>query len=121
MVLIGDTTDPFAVEAVRATMGSIFYVPPVRMSRADFLKWRDKWTGSLIRTHLKGTIDYRKIEYKGPVMLLMGTEQSGLPDEMAEACSQLVRIPQAGKADSLNLAVATAVMLFEIKRETLEL
>lgn len=121
VVLIGDTTDPFAVEAVRATMGSIFHVPLARMSRPDFLKWRPKWAGPMIGTHLKGAIDYRKAEYTGPVFLLMGTEQSGLGAEMADACSQLVRIPQAGKADSLNLAVATAVMLFEIRRDTLEL
>ena len=121
VVLIGDTTDPFAVEAVRATMGSIFHVPLVRMSRAEFLKWRGKWPGAVVGTHLKGETDYRKADYSRPVMLLMGTEQSGLPEEMAAACSQLVRIPQAGKADSLNLAVATAVMLFEIKRDALEL
>ncbi|PTW62532.1 TrmH family RNA methyltransferase [Breoghania corrubedonensis] len=121
VVLIGDTTDPFAVEAVRATMGSIFYVPLVRMSRPEFLKWRTRWPGVVVGTHLKGETDYRKADYSGPVLLLMGTEQSGLPEEMADACSQLVRIPQAGKADSLNLAVATAVMLFEIKRKTLEL
>ncbi|WP_321335295.1 RNA methyltransferase [Breoghania sp.] len=121
VVLIGDTTDPFAVEAVRATMGSIFYVPLVRMSRTDFLKWRKGWPGKVFGTHLKGSVDYRKPNYSGPTLLLMGTEQSGLPEQMVEACTQLVRIPQAGKADSLNLAVATAVMLYEIKRNVLEL
>jgi TrmH family RNA methyltransferase len=54
-------------------------------------------------------------------LLLMGNEQQGLPDDLASACSHLVKIPMRGQADSLNLAVATAVMLFEIARPVLEL
>ena len=72
-------------------------------------------------THLKGSSDYRTIDYRRPALLLMGNEQSGLPQEMAGACSALARIPQAGQADSLNLAVATAVMLYEIRRGDLSL
>ncbi len=73
-------------------------------------------------THLKGSVDYRTVDYKkGPVLLLMGNEQQGLPDQLAESCDTLVRIPQAGRADSLNLAVATGVMLYEIRREALPL
>ena len=56
-----------------------------------------------------------------PVLLLMGNEQQGLPDELAAACDRLLRIPQAGRADSLNLAVATGVMLFEVRRAALKL
>ena len=51
--------------------------------------------------------------------LLMGNEQSGLPDDMAELCDHLVKIPMAGAADSLNLAVSTAVMLYEVRRKAL--
>ncbi|AXS39194.1 RNA methyltransferase [Breoghania sp. L-A4] len=121
IILIGDTTDPFAVEAVRATMGSIFHMPIARMTRETFLKWRKSWPGAVIGTHLEGSIDYRKAAYTDPTLLLMGTEQSGLPEEMTAACTQLVRIPQAGQADSLNLAVATGVMLYEIRRDKLVL
>ena len=49
----------------------------------------------------------------------MGNEQSGLPETMVESCTDLVKIPQQGKADSLNLAIATGVMLFEIQRDVL--
>jgi TrmH family RNA methyltransferase len=55
------------------------------------------------------------------VLLVMGNEQTGLSDPLARACDQLVRIPMAGRADSLNLAVATAVMLYEIRRDQLTL
>lgn len=121
VILVGETTDPFSVETVRATMGSLFHVPLARMTRAAFRERAATWTGTVAGTHLKGSTDYRKIAYKGPVILLMGNEQAGLPDEMAEACNAIARIPQAGQADSLNLAVATAVMLYEIRRDALDL
>lgn len=121
LLLVGETTDPFAVEAVRATMGSIFHVPMTRMSREAFRALAKKWPGTIVGTHLKGSTDYRTIPYARPTLLLMGNEQAGLPDEMAEACTHLARIPQVGQADSLNLAVATAVMLYEIRRDDLSL
>ena len=122
VVLIGETTDPFAVETVRATMGSIFAVPVVKSTAEAFLAWRKDFKGLVAGTHLKGAVDYRSVDYAGrPVFLLMGNEQQGLPDMLTEACDRLLRIPQAGRADSLNLAVATGVMLFEIRRGALKL
>jgi TrmH family RNA methyltransferase len=121
VILIGETVDPFSTEAVRATMGSIFAVPPVRATRADFADLASRWPGTVVGTHLSATTDYRTADYRGPVLLLMGTEQSGLTEEVAKTATLLVKIPMAGKADSLNLAVATAVMLFEIRRGALRL
>jgi TrmH family RNA methyltransferase len=121
VILVGDTTDPYSLEAVRASMGSIFAVPLARASAADFLDWRNGIDGMVVGTHLKGAIDYRKVDYEpGPVVLLMGNEQQGLPDDLAEVCDKLVLIPQAGRADSLNLSVATGVMLFEVRRKALK-
>ncbi len=122
VILVGDTTDPFSTETVRATMGSIFAVPVARTTTDRFLAWRAGWPGLVVGTHLKGAVDYREIGYAGkPVLLLMGNEQQGLPEELAGCCDALARIPQAGRADSLNLAVATGVMLFEIRRGALTL
>ncbi len=122
IILIGDTTDPFSLETVRATMGSLFAVPLARATEAEFLSWRKGFSGLIVGTHLKGAVDYRTIPYKGkPVILLMGNEQQGLPDTLASTCDKLARIPQEGRADSLNLAIATGVMLFEIRREALTL
>ena len=121
VILIGETTDPFSMEAVRASMGSIFNVPVFKTSEPDFLSFRTGFKGLLAGTHLKGSADYRSVDYRGsPVVLLMGNEQAGLPDSLAGACDRLIRIPQAGKADSLNLAVATGVALFEIRRHALK-
>ncbi len=119
VILVGDTVDPFGVEAVRATMGSIFHVGLVRMTADEFLAWRRTWPGLVVGTHLDGAADYREVAYDGAVLLVMGNEQAGLSAPLAAACDALVRIPQAGRADSLNLAVATAVMLFEIQRRHL--
>lgn len=122
VILIGDTVDPFSMETVRATMGSVFAVPLVRATEEQFLAWRRGIPALVCGTHLKGAVDYRRVDYgTGPVLLLMGAEQSGLSEPLAAACDRLVRIPQAGRADSLNLAVSTGIMLYEIRRKALVL
>ena len=122
VILVGDCTDPFSMETVRATMGSMFALPLVKASPTDFLKWKKSVDARLVATHLAGAVDYRTIDYRSkPVILMMGNEQSGLPDELAGAADKLARIPQVGMADSLNLAVATGVMLFEVRRHLLSL
>jgi TrmH family RNA methyltransferase len=122
VILVGESTDPFSMETVRATMGSVFAVPLVKASPADFLAWKKTAGVQVVATHLAGAVDYRTIDYKKkPVVLLMGNEQSGLPEELAREADALARIPQAGRADSLNLAIATGVMLFEARRHLLTL
>jgi RNA methyltransferase, TrmH family len=122
VILVGEATDPFSMETVRATMGSVFAVPLVKANVADFLAWKKGAGVEVVATHLAGAVDYRTIDYrKKPVVLLMGNEQSGLPEELAREADALARIPQAGRADSLNLAIATGVMLFEARRHLLTL
>jgi len=122
VILVGETTDPFSLETVRATMGSVFAVPVTRASPEDFIAWKKTAGVSVVATHLAGSVDYRTIDYKKkPVVILMGNEQSGLPDQLASQADALARIPQQGLADSLNLAVASAVMLFEARRHLLSL
>ncbi|MBV2186031.1 MAG: RNA methyltransferase [Rhizobium sp.] len=122
VILVGDCTDPFSMETVRATMGSLFAVPLVKTTPAEFLRWKKDSRARLVATHLAGAVDYRTIDYRSkPVVLMMGNEQSGLPDDLAGAADALARIPQVGRADSLNLAVATGVMLFEVRRHLLTL
>lgn len=120
VLLVGDCVDPFALETVRATMGSIFAVPLVKTTPDAFLAWRKDFRGVVAGTHLKGAVDYRSVDFAGkPVVLLMGNESQGLPEPLAERCDVLLRIPQAGRADSLNLAVATGIMLYEVRRSAL--
>ena len=121
VILVGNCVDPFSREGIRATMGSIFAVPLVRMTREAFLDWRAKWPGSVTGTHLTAREDVRAVKLKGPVLLLMGSEGPGLSAELTAACTALVKIPMAGRFDSLNLAVATGIALFELRRAELKI
>jgi len=112
VILIDDCVDPFSVEAVRATMGSVFAVSICRATRADFLAWRARWPGSVVGTRLDATHDYRGAPYRTPSLILMGNEQAGLTDDLAVACDLTVKIPMRGRADSLNLAIATGIMVY---------
>ncbi|WP_420391401.1 TrmH family RNA methyltransferase [Acuticoccus sp.] len=119
VVLVGASADPFGVEAVRATMGSIFHVPLARTDAAGFEAYAARFDGAVVGTHLAASLDVRDLEPREPQLLVMGTEQSGLSDRLAAACTSLVRIPMAGRADSYNLAVATALALYELRRPLL--
>lgn len=122
VMLLGTCTDLWAPECVRATMGSVFHVPVVKASVADFIAWKAQTPGVLLGTHLKGAMDYRQAPKPAagePLFLAMGTEQSGLTDALAEACDARMKIAMAGGAESLNLGIATAVMLYELRRELL--
>jgi len=114
LILIDDCVDPFSVEAVRASMGALFTVPVARSSWGDFLVWLRKGPGQLVGLSLDTEHDYRAPLYAAPTFLLTGNEAQGMPGFMAEACDLLVKIPMLGKADSLNAAIATAVMAYEV-------
>ena len=112
VILVGQSCDPYSGDCVRATTGSIFGVPLVRMETEAFIALCKTWRGDVVGTHLKGTEDFRR-NYKSPTLLVMGSERRGLSEELAAACSSLVRIPMPGGAESLNVATATALMLYE--------
>ena len=112
VVLIGQACDPWGPDCVRATTGSIFGIPLVRLTLSDFLDLCRAWPGETVGTHLQATESFRR-SYKPPTLLVMGSEGRGLSDAAARACSTLVRIPMQGKAESLNVAIATGLMLFE--------
>ena len=112
VILIGETCDPYSVEAVRATMGSIFAVPIARASTDEFLAWRSAWPGRVVGTLLTASEDFRHAAYDRPSLILLGNEQAGLSARLADACDVAVKIPMHGRADSLNLAAAAAVMIY---------
>jgi TrmH family RNA methyltransferase len=115
LILIDDCADPFSVEAVRASMGAIFTQQIAAARWEEFQPWLRKGPGQLAGTSLKATRDYLEAEYQQPCFLLIGNEQQGLPAAYEAECDLLVKIPMAGRADSLNAAVAAAVMAFAIR------
>lgn len=114
LILVDDCVDPFSVEAVRASMGALFTQRIARARWAEFLAWLRTGPGQLVGTSLNTTNDYQAVRYQPPTFILAGNESQGLPVDYEAACDLLVKIPMLGKADSLNVAVATAVMAYEV-------
>ena len=115
LIMIDDCADPFSVEAVRASMGALFTQQVATARWPEFISWLRGGEGQLVGTSLKATQDYLEAGYRQPCFLLIGNEQQGLPADYEAECDLLVKIPMAGRADSLNAAMATAVMAFAIK------
>jgi len=115
LILIDDCADPYSVEAVRASMGAIFTQQVATARWPEFVAWLRAGEAQLVGTSLKATHDYLEAEYRRPCFLLIGNEQQGLPADYEAECDLLVKIPMAGRADSLNAAMAAAVMAFAIK------
>ena len=114
LILVDDSVDPFSVEAVRASMGALFTQEIASARWDEFIAWLRGGNGQLVGTSLKASNDYLEARYERPCFLLIGNEQQGLPEEYERECDLLVKIPMAGRADSLNAAMATAVMAFSI-------
>jgi TrmH family RNA methyltransferase len=115
LILIDDCADPFSVEAVRASMGAVFTQQVATARWPEFVAWLRDGDGQLVGTSLKANQDYLDAQYRPPCFLLIGNEQQGLPPDYEDECDSLVKIPMAGRADSLNAAMAAAVMAFAIK------
>jgi TrmH family RNA methyltransferase len=115
LILVDDCADAFSVEAVRASMGAIFTQEIAAARWPEFLSWLRGGAGQLVGTSLKAKQDYLEAQYKQPCFLLIGNEQQGLPADYEAECDVLVKIPMAGRADSLNAAIAAAVMAFAIR------
>lgn len=116
VILVGQTCDPFSVEAVRATMGSLFAIPMAEASFEEFNAWRKGAGARMIAASMRGTHAHDKANYGERSVVLMGNEQAGLPVEVEGQCDELVRIPMMGAADSLNLAQAASLMIYEVWR-----
>jgi TrmH family RNA methyltransferase len=114
LILVDDCVDPFSVEAVRASMGALFTQRVATATWAEFLPWLRSGPGQLIGTSLKAELDYQEPRYAPPAFILVGNEAQGLPEAYETECDLLVKMPMLGKADSLNAAVATAVMAYEV-------
>ena len=115
LILIDESADAFSVEAVRASMGAVFTQDIATARWPEFIQWLRTGEGQLVGTSLKATHDYLDTDYRRPCFLLIGNEQQGLPGDYEAECDLLVKIPMAGRADSLNAAIAAAVMAFAIR------
>ncbi len=114
LILLDDSADPFSVEAVRASMGAVF-TQKIAVARWDeFLPWLRSGAGQLVAASLRDALPYREAPYEAPCFILVGNESRGLPEEYEAACDLRVTMPMKGRADSLNAAVAGAVLAYEV-------
>jgi RNA methyltransferase, TrmH family len=114
VILLGNTTDPYDPVGVRASMGAIFSQRMARASFAEFSAWCQRHQLTVVGTSPAAARDYQAVTYQRPLVLLMGSEPRGLSREQQSLCDLVVNIPMVGWSDSLNLAVATGLMLYEV-------
>ncbi|NJP04303.1 MAG: RNA methyltransferase [Chloroflexaceae bacterium] len=114
VLLLNQATDPYDPGAIRASMGALFTQHLVRTDLQHFTRWQVMQQALLVGTSGDARQDYQAVSYRSPVLLWMGSEREGLSPEEQALCDVVVSIPMVGRVDSLNLAVATSVMLYEI-------
>lgn len=114
VILLGSGADPYDPTALRASMGAVFSQRLVRATLADLARWKTPHSVAIIGASGEAAAEYRSMTYPRPLVLLMGSERQGLTPEEQAICDLMVKIPMVGRSDSLNLAVATAVLLYEV-------
>ena len=109
LCLSSGCADPTGAKALRASMGAVFRVPTGEFGEAP---------GRRVGLVAHGGLPLAEIDLSGPICFVLGAERGGLPDEVAAECDELATIPLAASAESLNVAVAGAIALYELKRRT---
>jgi len=123
VAVTGHAADPYDPRCVRASTGSVFAVPVVRVpSYRDLVDRVDRVDRAgpqpvVVGTDESGTVDVRDVDLTGPVLLLVGNETSGMSAAWRERCDVMARIPMSGTASSLNAATAGSLVLYEAMRQ----
>jgi RNA methyltransferase, TrmH family len=112
ILLIGQCCDPFNPEVIRASMGSFSAVNIIPMTQNEFLSWQQSNQLALLGTDVVNATDYRQTDFSNAV-LVMGNEQKGLSPSLKSQCTGRVHIPMPGGTESLNLSIATGLLLYQ--------
>ena len=116
-ILLSEAIDPYDPTCVRASMAALLSTRIARAKPAQFLRWKKRHGCLLVGTSPAATRSYDALPYPTPTVLLMGGERKGLSDIQQERCDAMVKLPMRGKSDSLNLSIATGIMLYEVLRQ----
>ncbi|GMU39163.1 MAG: hypothetical protein AMXMBFR23_00290 [Chloroflexota bacterium] len=114
VILLDHTADPYDPVAMRASTGAVFTTRLIRATFDQFIDWARAQEVIVIGTAGDAADDYRTADYGERTVILMGSERAGLPPERQRQCDRMVSIPMLGRVDSLNLAVATGLVLYEV-------
>jgi len=112
LILIDAAVDPYHPACIRASMGALFWHPVATATFDEFAAWARRHGYRIVGTSARGAVDYRQADYTRPLVLMMGSEREGLSEAQKAICHQLARMPMQGRVSSLNLSVATGVMLY---------
>ncbi len=119
VVLVGQATDPFDPVAVKASMGALFGLPVAQAREAgEFFAWAAARRVTVVATSARAAASFWDASYPRPLALLLGGEGAGLPAEVLARGDAAVRVPMVGTAESLNLAVAAGLLLYEAMRQS---
>lgn len=119
IILTKGTVDIYNDKTIRSTMGSIFYTPIIYDDDLNFLKKLKNEGFSLVATSLEESKDFFEEDLSGKVILSVGNEGNGISNEIFSLADKKVKIPMPGGAESLNVGVATSIILFEKVRQSL--
>jgi RNA methyltransferase, TrmH family len=115
LILVDQCTDPYDPTAIRASTGALFHLDLVKADSNQFIVWKENNQIPLIgAVAVPGALDYHFFTYSDLLLLMMGSEREGLQPALGAICDSAVSIPMIGHVDSLNLAEATAILLYEI-------
>ncbi|GAB1540186.1 RNA methyltransferase [Scytonema sp. NUACC21] len=115
-IFIGGHVDPFDPDVVRASMGALFRQKFVRTGFPSLREWIRRQCCHAIGASPDGTTDFHQFDYPPSTLLFLGEERQGLTQQQRDLCQHLLRIPIVGTADSLNLAVAGSLLMYEVYR-----
>jgi TrmH family RNA methyltransferase len=117
--LLDESVDPFHPTAVKASMGSLFTTPVCPIGDAEaLLEWAAAKEIRIVASSARAELSFWDVDYELPTLLLVGSEKMGLSQQLLDGADVAVKIPMLGQATSLNLAVATGLILYEIRRST---
>lgn len=118
IVMSADCVDIYNPKVIRSTMGSVYRMPFCYVEDLEAMIAEMKERGILTyAAHLSESVDYDRADYRKPCAFLIGNEGNGLREEIADAADQYIKIPMCGQVESLNAAIAAAVLMFEVRRQ----
>jgi TrmH family RNA methyltransferase len=118
VIASGGTVDLYNPKTIRSTMGSIYRVPYLAAEDLEGMIRRIKDKGvALYAAHLQGSVSYETPDYTTACGFLIGNEGNGLTEKTARLADTYVRIPMAGKVESLNAAVSASLLMYECNRQ----
>jgi RNA methyltransferase, TrmH family len=116
IMLVGGELDPYDPATIRASMGALFGTSLIRTSTKALEGWKARrHEVAFLGTSPSAEINYRAACFRTPLVIVMGAERSGLGERELRLCDEVVRLPMAAGVDSLNLAVATSIMLYQAR------